>query len=202
MALGGFVAYPAHFKLIAAVAQVACHSDHINPLVGRDVGHILGLAVGKEDVLNAMETQEGVAQTVTGHGIAVFAVECLNHGRAVHEGVEGILVKRPGVDVGVNAKVSSGTEEESLAHLPLLTGGKEGLASLTDTGIGGIGFEGSQLAGQLFGLGSQRRVGGGYGVVYKLLGHSGGLGILDSVVIVAFAGHEIEGGEYNGHHRD
>ena len=133
------------------------------------------MSVLKEYVLNAVETQQGIAETVASHGIAILAVQRRYHGRAVHERVEGIFVERPGVDVWVYTKVACGSKKEGFALLPLFTGGKESCAGLLQTTVAGVGLECGQLRGQQFGLGCQGSVGRRHSVVHKLGGNGNGL---------------------------
>ena len=200
MAGGSGIANPTHLELVAAVAEVAGHGHHILPLVGGDGAGAAGLAVAEEDVLDAVEAQQGVAQTLASHHVAFLTVEGVNHGGTVHQRVEGILVEGPAVDVRVDAEVASGTEEEGFALLPCLAGGEEGLASLTHAGISGVGFEGRQLGGQQLGFGGQGAVGGSHRVVHKLFGYGGSLAVVAAgVVVIVFAARGKRQGGNQGH---
>ena len=156
MVCGRLAAEPTHLQLEAAVAEVAGDGHHIDHLVVGDLRGALGLAIGEEDVLDAVEAEQRVAETLAGHHVAVVAVQRLNHGGTVHQGVEGGLVQRPGVDVRVDAEVACGTEQEGLAHLPLGTGLQEDVAGGGYVGVGAALLKRLQGVNQ---LGTLRRQG-------------------------------------------
>lgn len=59
-----------------------------------------------------------------------------HHLLAVEKVLKSDLVKRPGVDVRVDAVLGRGSEKESLAPLPVLAGGFPEVAGCLDIGIG------------------------------------------------------------------
>ena len=175
MALRGVVAQPADFELIAAVAEVAGHSDDIGPLVGRDIGDLLRLSIGKKDELDAMETEQGIAEALASDDIAVIGVESGYHSRTAHKSVEGTFVQGPRIDVRVDAEIAGGAEEEGLAPLPPSASLEESLASGIQAILRRVDFESGQLVGQRACRLSQSRIGGSDGVVDELRSDGGGV---------------------------
>ena len=135
MRLWGGGTGPAHLKLVAAVTEVSGNCQRINHVIVGNFGGRLRLSVLKQDVLDAVESKQGGTQTLTGHHIPVFSVKGGEHFRAVHQRVEGILVKGPGVDVRVDAEIAGGSEEEGLALFPPFACLQKNLACHADIGV-------------------------------------------------------------------
>ena len=60
-----------------------------------DIGYILRTAVLKKDVLDAMETQNGVAEIVTGKLIAALSVHGIDLVSVAQGHIEGVHIERP-----------------------------------------------------------------------------------------------------------
>ena len=94
----------------------------------------------------------------------------------------------------VDAEVGGGAKEEGLAHLPPLTGFKEGDGGGIHVGLGLVGLQGFEVVDELFGLFSQVGVGGIHRVVEVLLDDGlflGFVGFLGGGLRIFVAGAEV-----------
>ena len=139
--------HPCHLKLVAAVAQVARHRSSVYQLFVADVCHRLGLAVAEDDILYAVESQQRIPKHLAGIRVSVVRVHRVYLSVVAHHGIESVLVKRPRVDMGVDAVVAGGSEQEGLALLPPGAGLEESLAHLVEFFLCLRGFQGGQLVG-------------------------------------------------------
>ena len=136
------IGVPAHFELETAVAQVARNGNDVGHHVVGDFVHIAGLTLTEEDELDAVETEQGIAELFSGYHAVFIGGEGGNHVGTAHQVVEGVFIERPRVDVGVDAEVGCGAEEEGLAHFPPLAGFEEGDGGGIHVGLGLVGFQG------------------------------------------------------------
>ncbi len=153
---------PADLQLETAVTKVSGHGKRINQVVVGDFGGGFRVPVFKKNVFYTVETEKGRAQTLTSGHIAVLTVQGGKHIRTIHQGMEGILVQRPGVNVGVNAKITGGAEQKGLALLPPFAGIEENLTSLPDIRVGLFRFQGGNSIHQVLAVFCKFGVSGDY----------------------------------------
>ena len=167
--VGRRIGIPAHFQLEAAVAKVTGDGHHVGHHVIIDLIDVPGLSLAEQDVLDAVEAQQSVAELFTSHGTVLIVSQHLNHVVTGHQVIEGILIQRPRVDVRIDTEVGGGAEQEGLALLPPLAGFEEAHGSLVEVGLGLVFLQSLQAVHQVLGLRCEVAVSGIHRLVEVLL---------------------------------
>ena len=100
-------------------------------------------AVPEQDELDAVETQQFLAQLGRGIRDAILAAQEFHLLRVGQFGCQAVHVQRPGVDMRVDAEVRRSAEQEGFGLFP-------GLAGLQELGADGVQFALAQFSGTFF----------------------------------------------------